>query len=516
MAVVGKRESMNVLLVYPECPDTFWSYKHALPFARKKAVFPPLGLLTVAAMLPKAWNKRLIDLNITRLTDQDLGWADIAFLGAMTVQRESVGRVIARCRQAGVKTVVGGPLFTVDHNEFPEVDHFVLKEAERTLPPFLADLAQGHAQRIYTTDEFPSLAETPVPLWELIDPSCYGWMGLQYSRGCPFQCDFCIITSLLGRRPRSKSSDQVVAELDAIYRLGWRSEIFFVDDNFIGDRNRLKTDLLPALIRWQRGKGVPLSTQVSIDLADDEELVQLMVEAGFHMVFIGIETPSAAGLAECNKRQNKDRDLVADVKRLQRAGLQVQGGFILGFDSDTPSIFQRQIDFIQSSGIVMAMVGLLQATPGTSLHDRLRREGRLRESHGSGDNVDGTTNIVSRMGDDVLRKGYGQVLRYLYSPKQYYRRIKTLLREYKKPLFTEAVGGARVRTFLRSIVRLGIFGRERFQYWNLLLWTLLRRRELFSLAVTLAIYGYHFRKTAEGHVQQAARGDHPNACKREP
>jgi radical SAM superfamily enzyme YgiQ (UPF0313 family) len=492
---------MNVLLIYPECPDTFWSFKHALPFLRKKAAFPPLGLLTVAAMLPKTWNKRLIDLNITTLTDQDLGWADIAMIGAMTVQRESARRVISRCREAGVKTVAGGPLFAVDHDEFPEVDHFILKEAELTLPPFLADLAEGRARRIYTTDEFPSMADTPAPMWELIDMRHYGRMSLQYSRGCPFQCDFCSITSLFGRRPRTKTSDQVVAELDAIYRTGWRSEVFFVDDNFIGDRNRLKTDLLPALIRWQRGKGLPLFTEVSIDLADDEELVRLMAEAGFHMVFIGIETPSPDGLAECNKRQNKGRDLVADVKRLQRAGLQVQGGFILGFDTDTPSIFQQQIDFIQSSGIVMAAVGLLQATRGTSLHDRLEREGRLKESHGSGDNVDGTTNIVSRMGGDILREGYGQVLRYIYSPKHYYRRIKTLMREYKKPQFTEAVGLAHVRTFLKSLFRLGILGRERFQYWNLLLWTLFCRRDLFSLAVTLAIYGYHFRKTVEGHIQ---------------
>ena len=332
---------MNVLLIYPEVPDTFWSFKHALRFLRKKAGSPPLGLLTVAAMLPKEWNKRLVDLQVEKLTDRDLAWADVAFVSAMTVQRKSAHEVLARCRKAGVKTVAGGPLFTIEHHLFPEADHFVLNEAELTLAPFLADLERGGPQRLYTASEFPPIEHTPIPLWELADLGQYGWMSVQYSRGCPFQCDFCNVTALFGHRPRTKTSEQVLAELDALYNRGWRGNIFFVDDNFIGNRRRLKTDLLPALIRWQRGKSVPFLTEVSINLADDEELTHLMVEAGFSMVFIGIETPSADGLAECGKKQNEGRDLVADVKRLQRAGLQVQGGFILGFDSDTPSIFQR-------------------------------------------------------------------------------------------------------------------------------------------------------------------------------
>jgi radical SAM superfamily enzyme YgiQ (UPF0313 family) len=492
---------MNVLLIYPECPDTFWSFKHALNFLNKKAGSPPLGLLTVAAMLPKDWNKRLVDMQVKKLTDRDLAWADIALVSAMTVQRVSAHEVLARCKKAGVKTVVGGPLFTIEPKLFPEVDHFVLNEAEITFPLFLADLAQGRAQRSYSSTEFAEIAETPVPAWDLIDLEPYGWLSLQYSRGCPFQCDFCNITSLLGRRQRVKSSEQVLAELDAVYRLGWRGKIFFVDDNFIGNRNRLKNDLLPALIRWQQGKGIPFHTQVSIDLADDEDLMRLMVEAGFHMVFIGIETPSADGLAECNKRQNKSRDLVADVKRLQRAGLHVQAGFILGFDSDTPTIFQRQIDFIQSSGIVMAMVGLLQAIPGTGLYDRLMSEGRVTEQLSTGDNADGTTNIVTLMGAEGLRDGYKRVMRQIYAPRNYYTRIRTLLREYHKPPIAEKLQLEHLWVFLRSCFRLGVIGRERWQYWKLLVWTGLFRRELFSLAVTLAICGYHFRRTAEVHVQ---------------
>jgi radical SAM superfamily enzyme YgiQ (UPF0313 family) len=491
---------MNVLLIYPEVPDTFWSFKHALKFIRKRAGSPPVGLLTVAAMLPAPWNKRLVDLQITTLTDQDLEWADMAMISAMSVQRDAAQEVITRCHKAGIKTVVGGPLFTIEPDGFTDVDHFVLNEAELTLPLFLADLERGCAQKVYSTTEFASIQETPVPLWELADMRQYGWMSLQYSRGCPFKCDFCSITSLLGHRSRAKTSGQILAELDALWLAGWRGNTFFVDDNFIGNRGRLKADLLPVLIEWQKGKGLPFLTEVSINLADDAELVRLMVQAGFHTVFIGIETPSADGLAECNKKQNAGRDLVADVKRLQRAGLHVQGGFILGFDSDTPTIFQRQIDFIQSSGVVMAMVGLLQAIPGTGLHARLFREGRLTDQAFSGDNVNGDTNIVSNMGQEKLREGYKRVLRHIYAPRQFYRRLKTFLREYHKPPIMEKMRAEHLWAFLRSSVELGILGRERWQYWKLLTWTYFRRRELFPLAVSLTICGYHFRRTAEAHL----------------
>ena len=492
---------MNVLLIYPECPDTFWSFKHALKFLHKRAGSPPVGLLTVAAMLPAEWPKRLVDMNATKLTPQDLAWADYAFISAMAVQLDSAKRVISRCKAAGVKVVAGGPLFTIEPELFDAVDHLVLNEAEATLPPFLADLALGQAKHLYRSSEFHDLARTPVPLWELADLRQYGWMSIQFSRGCPFHCDFCNVTMLFGHKPRTKTAAQVIAELDSLYAQGWRGSVFFVDDNLIGNRSRLKADLLPALVRWQRGKGLPFNTQVSIDLADDEELMRLMVEAGFGQVFIGIETPSPDGLAECNKKQNVGRDLVADVKRLQRAGLSVQGGFILGFDSDTSSAFQRQIDFIQKSGVVIAMVGLLQAIPGTGLHERLRREGRLTEALSSGDNADGSTNVVTRMGRETLSEGYKQVMRHIYAPKHYYRRLRTFLREYRRPPITEKMRREHFRAFFHSSVRLGLLGRERWQYWKLLLWTCLHRREHFSLAVALAICGYHFRRTAEVHVR---------------
>ena len=493
---------MNILLIYPEFPDTFWSFKHALKFVHKKSAAPPLGLLTIAAMLPPGWNKRLVDLNIQLLTDKDLAWADYAFVSGMTIQRKSARDVIERCRAAGVKVVAGGPLFTVEPEQFDDVvDHFVLNEGELTLPLFLKDLENGRPQRFYTTADFPDIQQTPVPQWELLNLKRYATINIQYSRGCPFNCDFCNVTALLGHRPRIKSAAQIIAELDALYRLGWRGNIFFVDDNLIGNKRSLKTELLPALIEWRKGKrGVAFNTEASINLADDEELMQLMAAAGFNTVFIGIETPDEDSLAECSKKQNLKRDLVADVKRLQRAGLQVQAGFIVGFDSDTPSIFQRQIDFIQKSGIVTAMVGLLQAPPGTGLYERLKGEGRLL-SRFSGDNVDGMTNIIPNMNLDLLREGYRNILQYIYAPKHYYERVKTFLAEYRPPRLQVKLSFQEVMAFFRSIVRLGIIGKERLQYWNLLFWTLFHRPRLFPQAVTLAIYGYHFRLICERHVQ---------------
>jgi radical SAM superfamily enzyme YgiQ (UPF0313 family) len=488
---------MNVLLLYPEFPSTFWSFKHALKFIRKKAAFPPLGLLTIAAMLPREWSLRLVDLNIGTLTASDLAWADWAFVSGMVVQKQSARDVIARCRREGLKIVAGGPLFTNEWEAFPEVDHFVLNEAELTLPPFLADLAAGDPERIYRSADFADIGTAPVPRWELVDFSRYASMSIQYSRGCPFQCEFCNVTVLFGHRHRTKSASQIIAELDELYAQGWRSGVFFVDDNFIGNKKHLKNELLPALIDWiQDKRGITFFTEVSINLADDEKLMALLAAAGFTTVFIGIETPDDLSLNECSKKQNRNRDLIGDIHRIQRAGLQVQGGFILGFDNDNPSIFQRQIDFIQNSGIVMAMVGMLQAPPGTKLYERLRLEGRLRGEI-SGDNVDGTTNIIPAMGLDTLREGYKTVLDYIYSPEKYYQRVKTFLNEYRPAAIAGQCDLQYKLAFFRSLYRLGIFGKERFHYWRLLLWTGLHHPRLFPLAVTLAIYGHHFRKVCE-------------------
>ncbi len=490
---------MKILLVNPKTPDTFWSFSHAVKFISKKASDIPLGLITVAAMLPPQWQKRLVDMNVSELRDRDLLWADYVFLGGMNVQKESFLQVIKRCNLLGVKVVAGGPLATTEHESILGVDHFVLNEAEETLPLFLRDLEEGRPQPLYRTAEFPELSQTPMPQWDLLQMNKYASMAVQYSRGCPFDCDFCSITMLNGRRPRVKPAEQFIAELQSLYDRKWSGSVFIVDDNFIGNKSRLKNELLPALIRWSRDRRYPFAftTEVSINLADDDELMGLMAEAGFHHLFIGIETPDDESLAECGKTQNRRRDLEAAVKTLQRRGFIVSGGFIVGFDSDSPSIFERQIRFIQSSGIVTAMVGLLSAPTGTKLFNRLKAENRLLAPM-SGDNMDGSMNFVPKMSYQQLLRGYRGILESIYSPASYYRRIRTFLREYRP-----AVGkGARLRwneilAFFRSLWKIGILERGRRHYWALLFSTLFRRPRQLPTAVTLAIYGFHFRRTVQ-------------------
>lgn len=488
---------MRILLLYPENPDTFWSFKHALKFIRKNSSTEPLGLLTVAAMLPAAWEKRLIDLNVHTLKNKDLNWADYAFISAMSVQRNSANDIIARCKAAGLKIVAGGPLFTSEYMQFDDVDYFVLNEAEVTLLPFLHDLEKGQAQRVYTSTEFPDIRKTPVPLWKLADMKRYATFSIQYSRGCPFDCEFCNITSLFGHFPRVKTPRQIIIELNGLYKLGWRQSVFFVDDNIMGNKKHFKEELLPALIEWRKEKkGMPFNTEISINLADDVDLMELMVHAGFDTVFIGVETPDEASLSECNKKQNLHRNLIEDIKRIQRSVLQVQGGFIIGFDSDTPSTFHQQINFIQKSGIVMAMVGLLQAPVGTRLYKRMEEEGRLIGNF-TGNNVGDTTNIIPRMSLEKLQTGYREVLKYLYTPKNYYARSKIFLKEYKPPVVSTPVRGDYLHAFVQSIIQLGIIGKERVHYWKLIAWTLVHRPKLFPQAITLSIYGYHFRKVCD-------------------
>ena len=494
---------MKILLVYPQYPDTFWSFKHALKIISKKAAHPPLGLLTVAAMLPDEWEKKLVDMNVTSLTDEDLKWADYVFISAMVVQKNSVKEVIARGKKFNTKIVAGGPLFTTGYEELEGIDHFVLGEAEITLPPFLQDREKGSAKHIYTSKQRPDITKTPIPLWSLLNMKKYASMNIQYSRGCPFNCEFCDIIILNGHKPRTKDKAQVLAELDALYTQGWRGSVFIVDDNFIGNKKKLKTEILPAIIEWMRERKYPfaLFTEASINLADDEELMRLMVEAGFGRVFVGIETPNEESLAECNKLPNKNRDLVASVKKIQNYGFEVQGGFIVGFDSDPLSIFKSQISFIQRSGIVTAMVGLLNAPRGTRLYQRLKKENRLLKDI-SGDNMDFSINFIPQMNYETLINGYKHILNTIYSPKQFYERIKIFLKEFKPQ---KSKGGRQVqfyqlRGFIKSIWSLGIKENGRRDYWKFFVSTLLRHPRSFPLSVSLAVYGFHFRKVIEQYI----------------
>jgi radical SAM superfamily enzyme YgiQ (UPF0313 family) len=453
-------------------------------------------------MLPGEWDKKLVDMNVTRLTDGDIKWADYVFISAMVVQRSSVKEVITRCKKLDTKTVAGGPLFTTGYEEFDGVDHFVLGEAEVTMPPFLEDLEEGCARHIYTSNQRPDISKTPIPLWSLINMKNYSSMNVQYSRGCPFNCEFCDIIILNGHKPRTKDKEQMLAELEALYRRGWRGGVFIVDDNFIGNKKKLKLEILPAIIEWRRRKKYPfaLSTEASINLADDEELMKLMVDAGFSAVFIGIETPNEESLIECAKLQNQNRDLVASVKKIQNYGLEVQGGFIVGFDSDPLSIFKNQISFIQKSGIVTAMVGLLNAPPGTRLHQRLKKENRLIKAF-TGNNTDCSLNFIPRMNYETLIDGYKHILDTIYSPGQYYERVKTFLREYKpRGEIASRLQFHHIRAFVKSIWFLGIREKGRRYYWKLFLSTLLKQPRKFPLSISLSVYGYHFRKIVEKYI----------------
>ncbi len=487
---------MRVLLISAATPDTFWSYKHVLSFISKKACFPPLGLLTVAAMLPKHWSLKLVDLNVTSVTDAQLAWADYVFVSAMLVQVASARDVIARCGKLGKPVVAGGPLFTTGHAGFPEVKHFVLGEAEDLMPALVADMISGQLKRIYRGEGRPDIRQTPVPRWDLIKFKEYAVMPLQFSRGCPFNCEFCDIIVMNGRVPRLKTNAQMIRELDSLVNAGWTSPVFIVDDNFIGNKARVKA-FLRELIMWEQQRGIRLqfTTEASLDLADDQELLDLMVRAGFKKVFVGIETPQVDSLLECAKVQNAKRDMLTAVKTIQKSGLEVMGGFIVGFDSDKPNIFERQMKFIQEAGVVTAMVGLLQALPGTRLFSRLAEEGRILHD-ASGNNGDASLNFVPRLDRETLVEGYRALVQRLYTPKMYYQRILTFLRAYHPRGQGMHLSWCDVKAFLKSLWILGCLSRGRREYWKFFVRTLLLHRRAFPEAMTLAIIGYHFRRVA--------------------
>lgn len=483
---------MKILLVYPQYPDTFWSFKHALKFISKKALLPPLGLLTIAPLLENC-EKKLIDMNVSKLTDKDLLWADYVFISAMITQRDSVNSVVQRCKTLGITTVGGGPLFTSLYEEFPDIDHFILDEGEVTVPMFFEDFKEGNLQKVYRSDIKPDITKSPVPQWDLIDFENYSKMPVQYSRGCPFDCEFCNIVNLNGRIPRTKKPEQVIRELEALYHQGWKHSIFIVDDNFIGNKEKVK-ELLRELAKWRNSKKCKTTfmTEVSLNLADDEELMILMRDAGFESVFIGLETPSKEGLEECGKFQNKNRDLVTSVKKIHQHGMAVSGGFIVGFDSDDPSIFLRQIDFIQKTGVVVAMISLLQALPGTKLYERLLKENRII-SNASGNNTDFSLNFLPKIDKEILINGYKNIILSVYSTKQYYERVLTFLKDYNH-YNSSSFSFKQIFPLLKSILLLGIFQKGRRYYWKLFFISLFKYPKSFEKAISLAVCHAHFKR----------------------
>ena len=491
---------MKVLLVYPEFPDTYWSFRHALRFEGKGSAFPPLGLLTVSALLPLQWERRLVDMNVRSLKAADIEWADMVFASAMIVQKDSLKRVIDLCKSLGKRVVVGGPYVSTSMEQLPEADHLFVGEAEQTLPEFVHDLKLGIARRIYKAAERPALTDTPVPDFRVAELSRYSAMSVQYSRGCPFNCEFCDIIEIYGRVPRTKTNEQMLSELDALRELGWRGQVFVVDDNFIGNKRNVKK-LLPELIEWSERYGHPFLfvTEASVNLAEDGQLLEMMRRAYFRRVFLGIETPVEESLKEAQKGQNTRVNLLESVRKIQAHGMEVMAGFIVGFDNDPEDIFERQINFIRESAIPLAMVGLLTALPDTQLWRRLEREGRmLKES--TGNNTDGSLNFIPIMDKTRLVEGYQRILRTIYSPAEYYQRALDCLSRLTHDGAEPHQGGmmGSLMAFMRVALTLGVRDRERMEFWRYLKRATISHRKCFSRAVTLAAMGYHFRKVTEG------------------
>lgn len=487
---------MNILMIYPKYPDTFWSYKHVIKFISKKALLPPLGLITIASLLPKSWNKKLIDLNIHALKQKDLQWADLVFISAMSIQKASADEVIELCKKNHKTVVAGGPHFTEEYHDYPEVDHLILNEGEITLKHFLQDYIKGNTKRIYQTNEFPDIRTSPLPMFDLLDMKKYATLSIQYTRGCPFNCEFCDVTALFGHKVRIKETTQIMTELNQLYDLGWRGDLFFVDDNFIGNKKILKRELLPELIIWMRERKYPFRfiTEASINLADDEDLMKMMIAAGFVTVFIGIETPNIDSLVECSKVQNVNRDLLESVETIQQHGFQVTAGFIVGFDHDSHHVFQQQIDFIQKSGIVTAMVGLLNAPTKSHLYERLFKENRIIKSF-TGDNTDFSINFTPKMGMEKLMNGYRSIIHEIYSHKPYYKRVKRFLKRFNPPSAKASKTSWRdIKALFRSVIVLGALRKGRIYYWKLFFWALFFKPEIFTHAITYSIFGYHFRR----------------------
>jgi radical SAM superfamily enzyme YgiQ (UPF0313 family) len=499
---------MRVLLVHPEFPITYWGFQYSLPLVDKRATLPPLGLITLAALLPERWTLRLVDMNVRALRDEDLLWADAVLVGGMLVQVPSMHEVIARARRLGRRTIVGGPACTTSPSLFEAADHVFLGEAEgRTGAVVRAVERPEGAPHVLESIpvERPELTSLPVPRYDLLDLGAYRSMSVQYSRGCPFGCEFCDIVEIFGRTPRVKPAGRVLAELERLFALGYRGPLFFVDDNFIGNKRAVRA-LLPEVARWQSARGWPFSlyTEASVNLASDDALLRAMVEAGFDSVFLGIETPSHEALRAARKRQNVGVDLTAAIDTITRAGIEVMGGFIVGFDADDAASFDLQHAFIDASPIPLAMVGLLTALPGTALWRRLEREGRLRETSG-GDQF-GRPNFVPAMGEGALLAGYAGLLERLYSAEGHFRRVERLVDRIGRTARGRRIGREDLSIAARAVVRLGVLGARRGHFWRVVLRALRRGTYAVKIAITHAVMAEHMIRYTSEHVLPRIRG----------
>ena len=493
----------KVLLVYPEFPITYWGFQYALPMSGRRASLSPLGLTTLAALLPSTWDLKLVDINIEALTDAHIEWADTVFVGGMRVQAPSMKDVIARAQAAGVRTVVGGPAPTSDPELFAEADVLFQGEAEGRIPELLEAVRSDVVGIVLSPSEgYPDPKTFPVPRFDLLEVGAYGAMSVQYSRGCPYQCEFCDIVKLFGRKPRLKTGDQLLAELQAIRGTGYRGTVFIVDDNFIGNRKAVRK-MLPDLIRWQQDRKYPfdLWTEASVNLAEDDELLHGMVKAGFTSVFLGLETPSLEALKGAGKTQNLKTPLTEAITIITAAGLEVMGGFIVGFDSDGPEVFEAQRQFIESSPVPMAMIGPLMALPLTDLWHRLELEGRLR-TQGSGNDGDqfGRPNFEPAMDEEVLLRGYGELVAKLYEPDAYYARCEAVMALAPPSPGLRSPDPRDLLHFFRAVWMIGIQSPRRAYFWKLLWFALRKRPEAFSWAVVRSMIGEHLIRYTEEHV----------------
>jgi len=501
--------ALKVLLVWPRFPSSFWTFDGVVDLVPIETDQPPLGLLTVGALCPKTWTLRLIDRSFEDLLDADLLWADLVMVSGMRVQKDDIREILLRARTLGKRTMIGGPFASSEPELLLHIaDHVVVGEPDEVFPEIASDLECGSAKRLYVVKEKPDVSKTPLPRFDLLKMEKYGSMAVQFSRGCPFQCEFCDIITIYGRKPRTKRPAQLLAELDALFELGWRDQVFIVDDNFIGNQ-KLALQLALELQEWQKRRRFPLLfyTEASIDLAQRPDLIDAMVDANFFYVFIGLESPSAKSLAEAKKYQNLRRDPLESVQSIQNRGLWVTAGFIFGFDSDTEEIFEQQREFIERAAIPWAMAGFLQAPPTTPLFDRMLKEGRLLMNTTATSNFD-PPNFKTLLPLPVLLTGFKETLASLYAPPAFYDRCYRSLVQWKarKPQTAPRIPrGSMLGIVVRSMVHQGILSHYRKAYWKFLFrllrhWFLDPRK--FSLGFAMLLSGHHFIPYAERVVGQ--------------